>query len=258
VKGRILVVEDNLITSQVITHQIRKLGYGVAGVLKTGQAAVDWLLSHDADLVLMDVQLEGEMDGVQAATIIRERSEIPIVYLTGNSDVDTISRASETRASGYLPKPLDEQALHSTIVMALGRHSVDARAAEDRDRLARTIAALPAAIIAVDATGCITSMNAAAEDFTGCPSSAAVGEDISKVLRALDAQGNNVAGDVPSLFLDAALSPIRQTVTVISANGGRRLLEQVASPILDDTGRLTGVVLAFQEVPAQPPVTTVS
>ena len=124
-KGRILVVEDNLVTAEVIKHQLGKLGYTVAQVLTTGEEAVEWVLENDADLILMDVQLDGEIDGVEAASFIRhgsgsqKGSEVPIVYLTATSDLNTISRASVTRASGYLPKPFDQHALHGTIQMAL-------------------------------------------------------------------------------------------------------------------------------------------
>ena len=118
-KGRILVVEDNLITAEVISHLIRKLGHSVAAKLTSGEGAVEWVSQHEADLILMDVQLDGEMDGIDAAAIIRRGSQIPIVYLTANSDPHTISRAKQTQASGYLSKPVDERTLRSAVDDAL-------------------------------------------------------------------------------------------------------------------------------------------
>ena len=247
-KGRILVVEDNLITAEVISHQLRKLGYSIAQVLTTGEEAVEWVLENEADLILMDVQLDGKMDGVEAASFIRNGSEVPIVYLTANSDVNTISRASVTRASGYLPKPFDERTLHSTIQMALGRRNADALTAEDRDRLSHTFAALPEAVIAIDTAGTVTSMNNLAAELTGWRTEAAVGQDIAGVLRVTDGDGHNVAEDIPALFLTADLSPVRQSVTVISALGEQRCVDQVASPIVDDTKRLIGIVLEFRQI----------
>lgn len=255
-KGRILVVEDNLVTAEVIKHQLGKLGYTVAQVLTTGEEAVEWVLENDADLILMDVQLDGEIDGVEAASFIRhgsgsqKGSEVPIVYLTATSDLNTISRASVTRASGYLPKPFDQHALHGTIQMALGRRNTDAVTAEDRDRLSHTFAALPEAVIAIDAAGAVTSMNNLAAELTGWKTEATVGQDIAGVLRVNDGAGHNVAEDIPALFLTADLSPVTQSVTVISARGEQRCVDQVASPIVDDTGRLIGIVLEFR--PAHP------
>lgn len=248
-KGRILVVEDNLITAEVISQQLWKLGYTVAQVLTTGEEAVRWMLSNDADLILMDVQLDGDMDGVETASFIRGQSDIPIVYLTANSDLSTVGRASETRASGFLSKPFDRQALHNTIQMALGRRHADSRAAGDLERLVRTLAALPQAVITIDSTGSITAMNALAEELTGCAVDAARGQDISDIVLALNQQGRNIAGEFPRLFLTADLSPIRQSVTVVSANGGCRVMELAASPILDESSRMTGIVLSFQEGP---------
>ena len=121
--------------------------------------------SNEADLILMDVQLDGPMDGIEAAALIRVHSTVPIVYLTANSDTSTISRASGTTASGYLTKPFDDIALHSTLQMALGRRCRDAHTADDRDRVVRTLAALPQPIIALDSAGTVTSLNALAEAF---------------------------------------------------------------------------------------------
>jgi PAS domain S-box-containing protein len=245
-RGKILVVEDNLITAEVISSQLRKLGYTVANVLTTGEEAVEWIANNNVDLILMDVQLDGEMDGVEAGSFIRGSSEIPIVYLTANSDINTISRASVTRASGYLPKPFDERTMHSTIQMALGRRPADSASLHDRDQLARTFDALAGAVIAIDTAGTVTNMNSLAAEMTGWTSEAAVGHDISDVLQATDSEGCNVADAIPGLFLTADLGPVIWNLTVMSASGECRAVSQIASPVLDAGRRLTGIVLEFR------------
>src|SRR5882757_7766071 len=104
--GHILIVEDEAVNAAMIEHQLIKLGYGVAGITGSGEEAIALMEKCRPDLVLMDIGLEGQMDGVEAANVIRRRFEIPVIYLTTNSDEATIERARSTEAHGYLHKPI--------------------------------------------------------------------------------------------------------------------------------------------------------
>jgi CheY-like chemotaxis protein len=121
-EGRILIVEDEHIVAMGIKKMVKSLGYTVTGVASSGEDAISKAESTFPDVVLMDIMLKGDMDGVEAAGEIRERFDIPVVYLTAYSDNKILERAKKTEPFGYIVKPFDEKDLHSSIEIALHRH----------------------------------------------------------------------------------------------------------------------------------------
>ena len=111
----------------MIRRFLERSHYLTAGQATTGEAAVEMAGKLKPDLVLMDVQLAGEMDGIEATGLIWSQFHIPIVYLTGSSDEETVVRAASTGAYGYLHKPVQERELSSTIQLALSRYESDCR-----------------------------------------------------------------------------------------------------------------------------------
>jgi CheY-like chemotaxis protein len=122
--AKILVVEDENIVALEIKKRLQKLGYIVPGVASTGEDAISKVEGILPDLVLMDIMLKGEIDGIHAAGEIRRRFNIPVVYLTAYSDEETLQRAKLTEPYGYILKPFEEDDLRTTIEIALYRHQV--------------------------------------------------------------------------------------------------------------------------------------
>ncbi|KGK99649.1 chemotaxis protein CheY [Methanococcoides methylutens] len=119
---RILVVEDEAIVAMVIKKRLMNLGYSVSGVAATGKDAITKVEGTFPDLVLMDIMLKGDMDGIEAADEIRKRFSIPVVYLTAHSDENTLERAKQTEPYGYILKPFTERDLSSNIEIAIHKH----------------------------------------------------------------------------------------------------------------------------------------
>jgi CheY-like chemotaxis protein len=118
-KSRILIVEDEMLISMEIKETLIRLGYDVAGQVITGQAAIDEAEKKEPDLILMDIRLQGEMDGIEAARTIKEKCGIPIIFLTAHSDKNTLERAIAISPSGYLIKPFNDREMFSNIEMSL-------------------------------------------------------------------------------------------------------------------------------------------
>jgi len=121
-EGRILIVEDEHIVAIGIKRMLKGLGYTVTGVASSGEDAISKAESTFPDLVLMDIMLKGELDGVEAAKEIKERFDVPVVYLTAYSDSNIVERVKKTGPFGYIVKPFDEKDLHSNIEIALHRY----------------------------------------------------------------------------------------------------------------------------------------
>ena len=129
-KARLLLVEDDNITVMELRDRLQRLGYAVSGVASYGEEAIEKAGEMRPDLVLMDIRLKGDTDGIEAAEEIIARFDIPVVYLTALADENTLQRAELTKHYGYVGKPFDESELQVAIETALNRHEVGRRLEE--------------------------------------------------------------------------------------------------------------------------------
>jgi diguanylate cyclase (GGDEF)-like protein/PAS domain S-box-containing protein len=167
-QARILVVEDESIVALDIQDRLEALGYEVPATAASGELAVELAGALRPDLVLMDIQLQGRMDGVEAADQIRQRFGIPVVYLTANADHPTVQRAKVSEPFGYMIKPFEEKELHTTIEVALYKHQSEHRLKESEERYRLLVELSPEAII-VQSDESIVYANPAAADLFGAP-----------------------------------------------------------------------------------------
>lgn len=122
---KILIVEDEVIIAEDIADTLRSFGYDVVGIAPDGEKAIEIAGKTQPDLVLMDIMMPGEIDGVEAAEQIRSRYHIPLVYLTAYADGKTLARAALTEPFGYLVKPFEDKDLYATIKIALTRYQAE-------------------------------------------------------------------------------------------------------------------------------------
>lgn len=120
--AKVLVVEDEKLVAKDIAKILNKLGYIVLATVPSGEEAITKVAENKPDLVLMDIMLKGEMDGIEAADHIKNQFDIPVIFLTAYADENTLRRAKITEPFGYILKPFDERELHTTIEIALRRH----------------------------------------------------------------------------------------------------------------------------------------
>jgi signal transduction histidine kinase len=141
-KIRVLIVEDEAVVALDIKKKLIKLGYTAADIVTTGEDAVEKVNVSPPDLILMDISLEGEMDGIEAAERIRGGFDIPIIYLTAHADKKTLDRARVTEPFGYIVKPFEKETLHATIEMALYKRRMMKKVKEAEEEKKRLMAYL--------------------------------------------------------------------------------------------------------------------
>jgi two-component system response regulator LytT len=134
-KTNVLVVEDENIVAKDIQQSLKKIGYNVVDVVSTGENAITSATENKPDIVLMDIMLKGEMSGIDAAFHIREKLNIPIIFLTAYADESTFSKAKVTEPYGYIIKPFKEIDLQTSIDMALYKHKKESEVKKERDFL---------------------------------------------------------------------------------------------------------------------------
>jgi PAS domain S-box-containing protein len=252
-KARILIVEDDGVTALNIRARLCQAGYAVLAIAESAQQAIDYVeiaqASEQIDLVLMDIQLKGDQDGITTAETIQGQFNIPVVYLTANADHETIDRAKLTQPYGYVIKPFQNADLLSVLEIALYKHKLDQQLREREQWLAATLKSIGDAVITTDAAGKITFMNPLAEELTACVRHSCNDQMLTEVLDLADAQTSLPCEDIVAQTLAKGISVSSQQHVLLNNRAGERIpIEYQISPILNGRNEITGSVLVFRDV----------
>jgi len=148
--ARILIVEDESIVAFNLQQRLSQMGYEVPAVAASGAETLSLAQQIVPDLVLMDIHIDGQMDGIETASMLQQRRSVPVIYLTAYSEDATLDRARETRPYGYLIKPFSERELHATIQMALERQSVEEALTHSQQLLQQALDAASMGALEID------------------------------------------------------------------------------------------------------------
>lgn len=239
---QILVVEDERIIALNLKESIESLGYTVPAIAASGEMAVEKAIEIRPDLVLMDIRLKGEMDGIEAAQQIWEYLQIPVIYVTGHSDQSTLERAKITAPFGYILKPLKERELYVAIETALQRY--------EREQLLNAILrGMGDGVIVIDRERRVQFLNGVAQSLTGWSLAEARNRELSEVFNVVDEQTQIPVKDniTPALQEDTAVY-LEENIVLISKQGKTIPIGNSAAPIKDNKGTITGVVLVIRDM----------
>ena len=247
----ILVVEDEAIIADDIERTLEQLGYRVVGVVASGREALEHAKTLLPGLVLMDIKLQGAMDGIEAADRIRRDHDIPVVFLTSHSDEATLARAKTVEPYGYLLKPFEDRELRVAVEVALHKFALEKELSVRERWFSTTLRSLGDAVIATDPRRRIRFMNPVAEKITGWTSAEASGRTIDEVMQLVDLSGTAV----PSPLLEALASSfavnLSRDVKLVKKGGGKIVVDDNAAPIIDAKGSVVGGVVVFRDVTEQ-------
>jgi len=190
----VLIVEDAAIVSAHIKRVVEHLGYEVIAQLTSGEDALEYLQNKQPDIILMDIMLEGQLDGINTVELINEHYGIPIIYLTAFSNANTIHRAKLTNPYGYLIKPINERDLEIALEIALHKHKIELKLREKENMLQSIIDSIGEAIITTDPAWKITLINDEAVNITGWQKDKATGKVLTEVVHLQDVKSMHVLG----------------------------------------------------------------
>jgi PAS domain S-box-containing protein len=242
---RILIVEDEQITAEDLRDILTEMGYFVIATVASGRAAISHAEKDQPDLALMDIRIKGEMDGTATAAILRQRFNIPVVYLTAHADRETLERAKVAAPLGYITKPFKLAELHASIEIALHKHKEDLKAQERAEVLSATLRSVGVGVISLSRDERVAYFNPAAETWTGWSSADAVGRPIEEVFPLLDERtGERIEAPVAPVLAGQTGAELRSGVLLLARDGMKRPIEGSVAPIRG-RGETTGAVIAF-------------
>ena len=198
-KIKILIVEDEGIVALDLQERLEYLGYEVCGIADTAKNALRLSAKYSPNLVLMDIVLKGERDGISAAKQIYDLFEIPVVFLTAYADEKTLMRAKQSNPHGYIVKPFNIQMLQSNIEMALHRHDVDV---ELKKSYSTTLSSIGDAVISFDNDGIVRFINPMAEALTGWTSKEAIKRKLTDIFILINSQVDNEQPINPMMLME--------------------------------------------------------
>ena len=253
-KSKILVVEDEAIVAMDIERGLKKLGYEVVAVAGAGEQAIRLAEQHRPDLAVMDIQLQGPMDGIEAGRQIRERFHVPIVFLTAYADADTVQRAKAAEPFGYLLKPFEDNELHTAIEIALHQRQVEQaaftragealRQSEERFRL--LVESLKDyAVILLDTQGRVVSWNPGAQRIEGYADQEVLGQHFSLFFRPEDVIRNRPE---QILWLAAREGRFCEEGRRVRKDGAQYWADVVVTALQDRSGQLVGFANIIRDI----------
>jgi PAS domain S-box-containing protein len=244
---RVLIVEDEGLIAHDIAARLEVLGHKVVDTVSTAAEAVE--MAPKADVVLMDIRIDGPKDGIEAAREIRERRHVPVVFLTAHADRSTLERAKITGPFGYLVKPLATASLQSAIEVAVYRHRMERNLEEQEAWLRTTLASVADATVVTGPDGRIRTLNRAAETALSWTTAEAARLHYSKVLPFLTPQGDPAEPVELALVRDEPVD-LDPRWKLLTRDGQELIVEGSAAPVRD-AHEVFGAVLTFRDITAR-------
>jgi PAS domain S-box-containing protein len=247
-KVRILIVEDEPIVAIDIRNMLLGLGYEVADTVYSGEEALSRAEELRPSLVLMDIRLEGEMSGIQAAEQIYTRYNIPVIYLTAYAEESILEGVVQTGAFGYILKPFNERELQTSIATGLSKFTLESKLRERERWLSTVLRSIGDAVIATDGGGAISFMNPLAVRLTGWVPEDGVQHSLHDVFVLESEDSGGRIGYLVDGKVNKEILGHPEESLLVSKTGSRIPIEYTFAPIQDDKEHSTGVVLVFRDI----------
>jgi PAS domain S-box-containing protein len=238
---QILIVEDEYILAINLQETLESIGYTVVDIADSAEAAVAKAEELRPNLILMDIRLRGEMDGIEAAELIWNQFQIPLIYVTGHSDKSTVERATLTFPFGYILKPVREQELYVAIQTALSRY-------EREQFLSTVLQRMADGVLVVDLQLRVKYLNPVAEALTGWQFDAARDKTLDEIVQLINEQTQLPQVNPLNIALQQESTIYLSDRTLLITKNGKTIpVADSAAPLRDNNGVITGAVMVFRD-----------
>jgi PAS domain S-box-containing protein len=251
--AEILIVEDEGLIAMDLRRKLERAGYTVPAIVDNAEDALRSARDVRPALVLMDIRLNGPVDGIEAADQIRRQFHLPVMFVTAHADRATLDRARIAEPFGFIVKPFHSVDFCAQIEMALWKHQMEQKLRVSEAWLAATFRNVGDALIATDSEGNVALMNLPAARLTGWGQAEAVGKPLRQIFLAVDEMtGVSAVPDVEQIGEGEATAKLGQyagqrACILTSRNGGSVIVEAEVSANID-AGEVFGVIVAFRDI----------
>ena len=251
--AEILIVEDEGLIAMDLKRKLERAGYTVPAIVDNAEDALRSARDIRPALVLMDIRLNGSVDGIEAADQIRRQFHLPVMFVTAHADRATLDRARIAEPFGFIVKPFHSVDFCAQIEMALWKHQMEQKLRVSEAWLAATFRNVGDALIATDSEGNVALMNLPAARLTGWGQADAVGKPLRRIFLAVDeTTGVSVVPDVEQISEGEATGKLGQyagqrACILTNHNGGSTIVEAEISANID-AGEVFGVIVAFRDI----------
>jgi len=248
-KIRILIVEDESIVAEDIQNSLKSLGYDVSNIITSGEVVFKEIENNPPDVILMDIVLKGQLSGIDVAEEIKEKSDIPVIYLTAYANMQTLEKAKLTEPYGYMVKPFNIKELQSTLEMALYKSRMEKKLKRRNVWISSVLNSIADGVVATDKQGKITFVNSIAENLIGTKKNKIIGSSIEDILNLGDENTNKaVKNYLSKLLKNKKIDSLSWSANMISKNNFKIPVDSSIAPIITDNDAIEGVVVVFRDV----------
>ena len=249
--NRLMIVEDEVLVSKDISSRLIHMGYEVCCSAGKGSEAIKKALDHKPDLILMDIHLRDNIDGIEAAGIIHQSYDVPIIFCTAYSNTETLERAKITAPYGYILKPFDNRELEINIEIALYKHRAEKELRETQERLNTTLRNINEGVIATDTEGRAFLVNTVAESLVGLQVGETKGIPITQMLETKDFETGSQNLDLLDQVLTKGESIWNVRQYLVRRNGSEVPIEISANAIRANRNEIIGMVISIRDISQQ-------
>lgn len=246
---RILIVEDDEIISNLITTMLERKGYSVVGKISSGEEAILKAAELEPDLVMMDISLSGQMDGIAAARFIFQLFHIPIIFLTAHCDDTLLERAKGAQPLGYILKPFTDKELTSNVELALYNHAIRKKFLDAYPiGEPKKIMAVLDLIFVTDTRGRIVFFNPYAVRLLDLPENQILMHHWREVMMLInESTGEEIPDPVPEVVKQMLVITYEFNTAVVTKQSRSRKVGVAIRPVKDDKNELIGIFMHVRE-----------
>jgi PAS domain S-box-containing protein len=245
---KILIVEDEGVVALSIKAALSKMGYKVVGIAVTGNEAIAIAMEHKPDVILMDIHIKGDIDGIQTTEKLNQITDIPVIFLTAYADDETVKRAIKTRSHSYLVKPYNPRELYSNIEFAIYKHRIKERHGSNRENLERFLIKSADAGLIIDMQDSIEFANSAAETLLGWTKEEMQGKKFFLLVSpTVSTAGGPVDDNIKGILNLEAVYYLPPFATITTKSERIRTVTLKAGIIREEYGENRNILILMQE-----------
>lgn len=247
---QILVVEDDSLNAAFISGFLKEMGYGVQGCVSSGAEALNVIAETPPDIILMDIHLKGDMDGIETARRIHQLYQVPVIYITAAEDHETIERSKHTDPYGYVIKPFESIHLKVSIEMALNRRRIEMESQRDRQLFLSAFQTIGYGVVMIDQGFCISYANPAAVHLLNLSTTEMISHNVQRLMDDLvDFQAETFQAQIKNVIATGVPHKPGDSVPLsIKRGASQLLLEYGIYPILVNKDTASGAVIMLLDV----------